>query len=197
MVKPGRPRSFNEDEVLTAAMMVFWERGYVRTSMQDLRRAVGVLPGSLYAAFGDKHALFTRALERYADEQRAVRQLLERDQPLASNLRDLLSSVLQAAEDFPGRGCMLGNTATEMHADDETLRIVTTALRDLEDTVAQALRAAQAAGTVRDDIDSGSYARLVVALMQGLHVLARAHGEPQRLSDVIDVALLPISPTQP
>src|SRR5882762_10738972 len=64
--KPGRPRCFCEEEALERAMRVFWEKGYEGASLGDLTEAMGINRPSLYATFGDKQALFFRAMERYA-----------------------------------------------------------------------------------------------------------------------------------
>src|SRR5258706_15807861 len=64
----GRPRSFDRDKALERAMQVFWKQGYEATSIQDLTRAMGINPPSLYAAFGDKERLFMEAVERYERE---------------------------------------------------------------------------------------------------------------------------------
>src|SRR5258706_13378598 len=64
----GRPRSFDRDEALERAMQVFWKQGYEATSIQDLTRAMGINPPSLYAAFGDKERLFMEAVGRYERE---------------------------------------------------------------------------------------------------------------------------------
>ena len=69
--KKGRPISFDRDAALEAAMLLFWERGYEGTSMADLTHAMGLNPSSIYAAFGDKHALFQLAVKRYM-EKRAI-----------------------------------------------------------------------------------------------------------------------------
>src|SRR5215470_568193 len=61
----GRPRSFDVDTAVERAMGVFWSRGYHATALPDLLRATKLSRGSLYAAFGDKHSLFLRALDRY------------------------------------------------------------------------------------------------------------------------------------
>ena len=63
--KTGRPIGFDRDSALEAAMLLFWERGYEGTSMADLTHAMGLNPSSIYAAFGDKHALFQLVVKRY------------------------------------------------------------------------------------------------------------------------------------
>src|ERR1700722_9233553 len=77
--KTGRPISFDKDAALEAAMLLFWERGYEGTSMADLTQAMGLSPSSIYAAFGDKRALFSLAVKLYMDSraQYATRALEE------------------------------------------------------------------------------------------------------------------------
>src|SRR5260370_4385768 len=65
MAVRGRPRAFDEEEVLDVAMRLFWEHGFDGTSMSELTEAMGINRRSVYAAFGNKEALFTAALERY------------------------------------------------------------------------------------------------------------------------------------
>ena len=194
MARTGRPRSFDDRDVLDRAKETFWQRGYAATSMRNLKDELGVLPGSLYGAFGDKHALFIRALERYADGTRAAASLLL-ESPVLPRLRELLTDVLTAAQLAPARGCMLGNTAAEiLPGDDEAGRVVRDAFRDLETAIQHGLELAQRTGEVGDNVNCGAQARLLVAVMQGLHVLARAELDPQRLEDVIDAALTPLEP---
>ena len=74
----GRPRQFDEERVLRAIREQFWDAGYAATSLEDLMRVSGLGKGSLYAAFGDKHQLFLRALRSYNDaNDSALRKLLE------------------------------------------------------------------------------------------------------------------------
>ncbi len=194
MPRGGRPRSFDDDQVVNGAKNVFWQHGYAHTSMRDLKDTLGVLPGSLYGAFGDKHALFVRALQTYADDGREAAAGLLADGPLLPRLREFLTDVLRAAVIAPGRACMLGNTAAEaLPDDDQAGAVVRAAFRDLEATIEQALKLAQNAGEIRGDIDTGAQARLLLALMQGLHVLARAEDDPLRLQDAIVAALTPLA----
>src|SRR5881296_1680862 len=74
----GRPRAFDLEKALDLALRVFWEKGYEGTALSDLTEAMGINRPSLYAAFGNKEALFRKALDRYADGPAAyVRHALE------------------------------------------------------------------------------------------------------------------------
>ena len=68
----GRTATYDRDAVLKAAMELFWARGYHTTSLKDLERALDMRPGSIYAAFGSKEALFRAALDRYATAGRSA-----------------------------------------------------------------------------------------------------------------------------
>ncbi|MFI0482606.1 TetR/AcrR family transcriptional regulator [Actinomadura sp. 9N215] len=194
MPRTGRPRSFDDGQVAGKALELFWRRGYAATSLRDLKDELGVLPGSLYAAYGDKHGLFLRALGRYVDAAREQAAELDGDGDVLPRIRALLLSVLQAAQETPGRGCMLGNTAAELLPADETAgRLVHDGFGALEGGLEQGLLAAQRSGEIRPDVDCGAQARLLLALMQGLHVVARAESDPRRLTDAVDAALAPLT----
>jgi AcrR family transcriptional regulator len=88
-----RTKEFDPDLVLGRALDAFWERGYEKTSMQDLVDRMGIGRRSLYDTFGDKHSLFLRALRRYADERTAEQlDLIERATDAREGLRALLES---------------------------------------------------------------------------------------------------------
>jgi len=61
----SRPRSISKEDTLERALLLFWERGYDRTSIADLSEAIGVGPSSLYNSFGSKEGLFQQAIHRY------------------------------------------------------------------------------------------------------------------------------------
>lgn len=194
MAATGRPRSFDDNQVIARAKEIFWRRGYAGTSMRDLSDELGVLPGSLHAAFGGKHALFLRALNRYAEDAREAAADLRAPESALSGVRQMLTDALEGARSTPGRGCMLGNTATEMlPAHDDARRTVQRAFADLEAGFKEALIRAQQAGEVRADLDCGAHARLLLALLQGLHITARVERDPSRLNDAIDAALDAVS----
>ena len=194
VVSGGRPRSFDDDEVVERARDIFWQQGYESTSMRELGEGLGVLPGSLHAAFGSKHDLFVRALRSYAElSAKAVSAVLD-DGPVLPQLKQLLTDVLAAALAAPGRGCMLGNSTAEFLPDDQEIgEVVRSAFHELERTITRALERAKSSGEIRSDLDSRTQAALLVVLMQGLHVLARVEDDPMCLQAVIESAIAPLS----
>lgn len=197
MARTGRPRTFTEDAAVDAAAEVFWQHGYSATTMQRLGEGTGLLPGSLHAAFGDKHALFIRALQRYTDGQRDFGHSLQQPGPVLPRLRQTLYGIAEAAATEHPRGCLLGNTAAELtRTDPVAAGVVHDAFAELEAAVAKALTRAQREGEVSRAVDADAYARVLVALMQGLHILARVSTEPGHLRAAVDAALAPLAPAR-
>src|SRR5918998_3452928 len=103
----GRPREFEPDEALARAMEVFWRQGYEGTSLGKLTAAMGINRPSLYAAFGNKEALFRKALDRYVDERMAfIRAAIE--EPTARRAVEALLRGYAASVTNPGTppGCL-------------------------------------------------------------------------------------------
>src|ERR1700737_5635229 len=106
--RPGRPRSFDIDQALDRALQVFWRKGYEGTSLSDLTKAVGVNRPSLYAAFGDKEALFRKVLGRYLDGPAAYTQEALKEPTARAVIERLLRGAadLNTAPRNPG-GCLM------------------------------------------------------------------------------------------
>jgi len=104
----GRPREFDEDNVLEAAMDAFWNKGYEATSLADLCDCTGLHKGSLYQSFGDKHELFMRALHHYSDKEfrEVMAVAFDSDSPL-QNVRAVVHKVCESAMDC--KGCLVIN----------------------------------------------------------------------------------------
>src|ERR1700724_4481395 len=104
----GRPRSFDIDGALDGALHVFWRKGYEGTSLSDLTNAVGVNRPSLYAAFGDKKALFRKALDRYLTGPALYTQEALKEPTARAVVERLLlgAADLNAAPCNPG-GCLM------------------------------------------------------------------------------------------
>src|ERR1700740_3065970 len=170
-----RPREFEPEEVLESAMQQFWERGYRATAVDDLVRATGVKPGSLYGAFpGGKHALLMGSLDRYS-RLIVPQKLGELEGPGASvaQVRAYFDGLVRDLLSPEGRqGCLLVNSAIELAAhEDEVAAVVRGHLSRLERCFTRALRTAIRRGEVPATVDPAGAAKLLVATSQGLMVV--------------------------
>ena len=172
----GRPREFDTDAAVERAMAVFWSAGYHGTSLPDLLKATALSRGSLYAAFGDKHGLFLRALDRYIDDAlaRLDGELDPRKSALAG-VRKCLAGYVDRTSGVAGkRGCLVVATAMELAAHDpEVEQRIRRFFRTMETRLTEALARAQASGELADGVDPRIAARLLVCLVEGMRVVAK------------------------
>src|ERR1700759_1077120 len=172
----GRPRSFDTGAAVERAMGVFWSRGYHATALPDLLRATKLSRGSLYAAFGDKHALFLRALDRYIADAlaRTDVELGPRHRPV-EGLRIFLAGYVDRTSGANGRrGCLLVATAMELAGRDaEVDGRIASFFKAMEAKGADALSRARAAGTLADGVEPSSAARILVCFVEGLRVVGK------------------------
>ena len=177
----GRPRSFDVDAAVERAMGVFWSRGYHATALPDLLRATKLSRGSLYAAFGDKHSLFLRALDRYIADAvtRMDVELAPRREPIDA-LRAYLAGYVDRTSGANGRrGCLLVATAMELAGQDAEIgRRVASFFRAMEARVADALSRAKMAGKLADGVEPSRAARILVCFVEGLRVVGKAGRTP-------------------
>ena len=186
----ARPREFDEAAVLDAAVACFWGRGFSATSVRDLAGEMGLAGASLYNAFGDKRALFRRALETYVEQGIGARIARLADLPPRAALEGFFAEVVEKSlTDADRRGCMLINAAAEITSDDPELR---TAVADVLSWIEAYFRsqaaAAQAEGTISAHLSAEDVARLLLCSLIGLRVLARSRPEPQLLRGALRAA---------
>ena len=172
----GRPRSFDTEAAVERAMGVFWSRGYHATALPDLLRATKLSRGSLYAAFGGKHALFLRALDRYVADAlaRIDVELGPRHAPV-DGLRTFLAGYVDRTSGASGRrGCLLVATAMELAGHDSDVEgRIRGFFKAMEARVADALSRAKAAGKLADGVEPSSAARILVCFVEGLRVVGK------------------------
>lgn len=184
----GRPREFHEADVLDAAVRAFWIRGFEATSMRDLARETGLACASLYNAFGDKRALYRRALDHYVGtglDQRLARLAgeLQPRQAIAAFFDDVIERSLA---DLERRGCMLVNSALELAPHDaEMRRLVALSLTRLETFFRDTVAAGQRDGTIAPERSADDLARTFLALLSGIRVLARSRPERDLLEGLL------------
>jgi TetR/AcrR family transcriptional repressor of nem operon len=187
----GRTRTFDVDEALGVALDTFWQRGYDATSIQALCQAMDIQPGSVYAAFGNKHALFVAALRSYAATVSA--EAVERLNVAPSGmqgLRDYFAHLVDAMVDGRRRwGCLVTNSLVELTDRDPALAAMFEQhLANLRTSFAGALTRARAAGELRPGAGPES-APLLVAVVQGMNVLAKTTPGRATLQSIADSAL--------
>ena len=158
----GRPREFDEEQVLAAAMDAFWRKGFEATSLVDLTEATGLNKASLYRVFGDKHQLFMAALKNYADiEFRETTAVVSESVSPLTNLRAVVEKVCEDASSE--KGCLMINSMVETAPHDPEVKKLlqefgTHRLQAIQVMIAQA----QAAGEIRPELDPQ---KLAVSLM--------------------------------
>lgn len=172
----ARPKAFDEDTALEAAAQLFWSQGYDATSIADLEAGMGMGRQSIYNAFGDKHALFLKALERYSDQNK-VRLKASLMAPAAGlqTIRDYFFGMLDFVDcGGPRRGCLVTNSILEIGPGDEA---VAEQCRANQDTVLagfeHALGNAVRSGELPNSLDIQGTARMLMAQTYGLSVLAK------------------------
>ena len=188
----GRPREFDFDDTLERAIQTFWANGYEATSIDDLCAATGLGRSSLYAAYGDKQAIYTQALERY--EQNAVARIGATIANARSVREGIAAFVQRIIDDIvagPGRrGCFIGNCAAEIVRGDRSHAArVRRSLERIETTFAEALAIARANGELSKTVNVAALARFLTAGIQGLRLVGKANPDRKALEDVAAVML--------
>jgi TetR/AcrR family transcriptional repressor of nem operon len=175
----GRPREFDETTALDGAVDCFWQHGFAATSVRDLAAGMGISCTSLYNAFGDKRAIFRVALERYLD--RSMRQRIARHEgagPKAA-IHGFVAEIIRHSLDGERRGCLLVNSALEIAPHDAELgAVIAERLGELEAFFRRCVTAGQRDGSIAAGRDPEDLARLLLGVVLGIRVLARA--KPQR-----------------
>jgi TetR/AcrR family transcriptional repressor of nem operon len=188
----ARHKEFDRDEALHKAMEVFWSRGYEAASIQDLVEHTGVNRQSLYDTFGDKHALYLQALDRYQEvESRKLFDLLERPGSVRKALRQLFTGVVEGSLcDGGRRGCLMNNAMSELAGrckatSEKTCRN----MEAVEGAFYKALLRGKKDGELKRVREPRAVARFLYSSFQGLVLMAKAKRDRKTLEDVIKVTL--------
>jgi AcrR family transcriptional regulator len=187
----GRPRAFDTDEALDRALQVFWQKGYEGTSLADLTRAMGINRPSLYAAFGNKEALFRKALDRYADGPAGY----VRDALAEPTARAVVERLLQGAVDLltdprTPPGCLMVQGALCCGEAADSVRQELASRRAAgEAALRQRFKRAMRDGNLSADSDCGDLARFVATVIHGMSVQAAGGAKRRELLSVVRTAL--------
>jgi TetR/AcrR family transcriptional repressor of nem operon len=188
----ARPREFDEEAVLEAAVNCFWRRGVEATSVRALAAEMNIAGPSLYNAFGDKRALFRRALERYAEHSSRARiARLESTLPPKEAVRAFIREIIDRSVDDEGRrGCLLINAALEISPHDAEIGAdIAERLGEVEAFFRRSIAAAQADGTAPAAQSPEDLGRLMLGVLLGVRVLARSKPDRELLEGMARPAL--------
>jgi TetR/AcrR family transcriptional repressor of nem operon len=187
----GRPKEFERDRVVEEALEVFWSRGYVAASLDELTTATGLGRGSLYNEFGDKHTLFLEALDRYrAARLAAVLGILDRVPSVRAGIAAVLHGAVEALfSDATRRGCLMVNSIAELASRDPG---VAARARDSFERTATAFQAAlergRRSGEFSSDLDARRMSRYLASALNSIRLLAKV-SERAIVDDVVEVTL--------
>jgi AcrR family transcriptional regulator len=188
----GRPREFNEDQVLQRAMILFWEKGYEGASLADLLATMRLTRSSFYKAFESKECLFRIISARY-DRQHLQ---FEREALAEATPRQIVERLLYGAADLQTgdktpTGCLLVNGALSCSSESDAVRLD---LAECRDELRQALRdrfnKTKSKGPLPAGVTSDEAARYVVSVINGMAVLAKGGATRKELYGVAKTVLL-------
>jgi TetR/AcrR family transcriptional regulator, transcriptional repressor for nem operon len=187
----ARPREFDEDSVLDAAVRCFWTQGYEATSVRVLADRTGLTTASLYNAFGDKRALYRRALDHYVENGVTERIRRCRDLPPRRAIEAFFAEIVERSlADGERKGCLLVNAAIDVAPHDPGFQAaVAETLGRMEGFFRDRAAAGQADGTISRSWPPETLARHLLGVLMGLRVLARVRPEPDLIHGAVAPAL--------
>jgi AcrR family transcriptional regulator len=188
--KMGRPTSFSTDHALEAAMRVFWQKGYEGASLTDLTRAMGINRSSIYAAFGDKEALFQKALKRYTKGPMGWVESALQKPTARESIRALLEGSVAFLSDTTHPRCCFSVQGLATGEEGESVRLSMIDWRKaFEQIVRERLKRARHDGDLPKTVRPTDLAKYIGTIWTGLAVQAASGATRSDLSRIIDLAL--------
>ncbi|HDR7668312.1 transcriptional regulator [Bacillus wiedmannii] len=188
----ARTREFDEDQVLDAAMQLFWEKGYEATSLSDLTSRMGIQRPSIYSAFGDKKELFEAALRRYTMSRASdIRNRLQSHSSVKESFSIFFADVVN--EEYAGdlsKGCFCINTMVELAPHDERFEILTREHQMylaviFQETIERGIES----GELEVNTDAKSLAQALIVALIGLTVMMKSRPQRSFVDNVIAATL--------
>ena len=187
----SRPKEFDPERALTKAMNLFWRQGYENTSLEALMKEMGIARQSLYDTFGDKRALYLKALAHYRDQTTGQMQKMLNEIPsVRDGFAKLLYGMAAETREQHERGCLLLSANLQRDPKDAIVRDF---LKDnqarVEAIFLQALARAQKQKELSPKQDPAALARFFVVTIQGMRSMARLKSDRKALKQVAQIAL--------
>ncbi len=179
--KRGRPRAYDQEAALDSILEVFWRAGYSASSLEDICEAAGMNRPSVYAAFGDKRALFLRAIDRYRDMSRVqMREAFAHDAPVREVLMEIYGRALDmyySGHDTP-LGCfMVGAVINDAVGDVEIRNALAAGLKQFDGAFTRRIMKAQDDGEISKARDAALLGKMASSTLYYLATRSRAGEE--------------------
>jgi len=188
----ARTKDFDENDVLHKAIAIFWHKGYNGTSIQDLVEGLGISRSSLYDTYGDKHALYIKALESYQQQGSAkLCALANNGGPAKETIKKLLELIAGDLQcDKMQKGCFMVNAEVEVAPHDaEVSRLVCKNDQQVEDAFYAVIKRGQESGEIANKQDARALARFTFNTVKGLRVTAKSTTDNAVFDDIIKLAV--------
>jgi len=184
----GRPVEYDQSKVLDSVVKLFWAQGYEATSMKNICEVTGLQPGSVYAAFGSKRALFLAAIDAYFEQAiDNLKAILTGEGTPLERLRELFMYIVGDTCRKDSHGCLLVNALLETQTDDAELRKrIATMFRKIEVAIKEVLVEAAACGELDAGKDPAIQAKLLINNIFGLRVYAKLHPHGSDMREMVD-----------
>jgi TetR/AcrR family transcriptional repressor of nem operon len=186
----GRPRTFDESDILEKAANLFWEKGYAGTSVQDLVDHLGISRASLYNVYADKDALYMEALSRYQKvSQQAVREVFQNHPDVRKGLETLFMGSAQVSDKHPA-GCMMVNCTVERALEDEGIfSFLRKNKKAFLKVMKEYLASGVASGQLSSTLDLDAVAGYLYVFYNGLNVDLKLKPAKEKVRQMIGLAL--------
>ncbi|MES9685658.1 TetR family transcriptional regulator [Bacillus sp. AFS001701] len=190
----ARNKEFDEEVVLRKALELFLEKGYEKSSIQDLVACMGIHRRSIYDTFGDKHTLFINVLEKYQKLWRAkVNSTINNENSVKEAIRKIFEIGISKS-DFNTYGCMIVNTAVELGLhDEESNQKVRDSYSNTEKLFHELILSGQKTGEISMEENAEQLSQYLLNSFIGIRVLVKSENNNEKLNNIIDMTLSCIS----
>ena len=187
----SRPRQYDREKVLEKITDLFWERGFVATSMNEVVARTGLNKHSLYNEFGDKEGLFLLCIDQYVNKSIKVLSEILTKKPLGlGNIETFFDNRVNYAASENCKGCLLVNSVTEIEVlSEEINRKVKSLLSYFNVSFYNCLKAAQDNNEISKDKDCKALSGYLACFTFGLSNVGRNETKRRELRKILDVAL--------
>jgi TetR/AcrR family transcriptional repressor of nem operon len=188
----ARTKDFDENEVLTKAIQLFWYKGYNATSMQDLVDALGISRSSLYDTYTDKHTLFVKALESYQNTGAGkIQEIIDNSGSAKETIKKLLEfATNELLCDKQQKGCFMVNAEVEVAPHDaEVNNLVCKNDQQMEEVFYQVIQKGKDSGEIKNQQDARALARFIFNAVKGIRVTAKSTTDKTVFDDIIALTI--------